>query len=191
MPATYVPPASANDPDFAEAWAQKLDSPGGMADISRDIKTVEMSFDNDRSTLQSQDRAERRAEREQQRARASGEQPSGLGEDDLQPGGNPAVAALASGQPRRTGQIRPFMDTANPAISGVPRREFAFYFMASCVGKACASDRARRAHAPTARRASGVKSSTAGTPSSRPGRKAHNCSLSGGTAGVSPARAEA
>ena len=39
--------------------------------------------------------------------------------------------------PRRTGQIRPFVDTANPAISGVPRREFAFYFMASCVGKVC------------------------------------------------------
>ncbi len=44
---------------------------------------------------------------------------------------------------------------------------------------------ARQAHAPTAPRASGVKSSTAGTPPSRPGRKAHNCSLSGGTAGVS------
>ncbi len=33
---------------------------------------------------------------------------------------------------------------------------------------------ARQAHAPTAPRASGVKSSTAGTPPSRPGRKAHN-----------------
>ena len=51
------------------------------------------------------------------------------------------------------------------------------------------------AHAPaypsTARRASGVKPSTAGTPPSSRGRKAHNCSPSGGTGGVSPGRAEA
>ena len=107
----------------------------------------------------------------------------------------------APSSPRRTGQIRPFMDTANPAISGVPRRKFAFYFMASCVARlsespafaasAATPDRARRAHAPIARRASGVKTSTAGTSPSRPGRKAHNCSLSGGTTGVSPGRAEA
>ena len=51
---------------------------------------------------------------------------------------------------------------------------------------AATPDRARRAHAPTARRASGVKTSTAGTSPPRPGRKAHNCSLSGGTTGVSP-----
>ena len=47
------------------------------------------------------------------------------------------------------------------------------------------------AHPPTARRASGVKPSTAGTPPSSRGRKAHNCSPSGGTGGVSPGRAEA
>ena len=52
-------------------------------------------------------------------------------------------------------------------------------------------DYARQAHAPTVPRASGVKTSTAWTPPSRRGRKAHNCSLSGRTAGVSPARAEA
>ena len=51
-------------------------------------------------------------------------------------------------------------------------------------------DYARQTHAPTVRRASGVKTSTAGTPPSRRGRTAHHCSLSGGTAGVSPARAE-
>ena len=48
-----------------------------------------------------------------------------------------------------------------------------------------------KATRPPVPRASGVKTSTAWTPPSRPGRKAHNCSLSGGTAGVSPARAEA
>ena len=99
--------------------------------------------------------------------------------------------AAASIRPRRTGQIRPFMDTANPAISGVPRREFAFTSWRPVLARSATPDRARRAHAPTARRASGVKTSTAGTSPSRPGRKAHNCSLSGGTAGVSPARAEA
>ena len=47
------------------------------------------------------------------------------------------------------------------------------------------------AHPSTARRASGVKPLTAGTPPSSRGRKAHNCSPSGGTGGVSPGRAEA
>ena len=48
-----------------------------------------------------------------------------------------ALQRVGFEEPRRTGQIRPLVDTANPAISGVPRREFAFYFMASCVGKVC------------------------------------------------------
>ena len=52
-------------------------------------------------------------------------------------------------------------------------------------------DRARPSHPSTARRASGVKPLTAGTPPSSRGRKAHNCSPSGGTGGVSPGRAEA
>ena len=42
-------------------------------------------------------------------------------------------------------------------------------------------DYTRQAHAPTVPRASGVKTSTAWTPPSRRGRKAHNCSLSGRT----------
>ena len=40
-----------------------------------------------------------------------------------------------SQDPRWTGQIRPLVDTANPAISGVPRRELSFYLTAPCVGK--------------------------------------------------------
>ena len=39
--------------------------------------------------------------------------------------------------------------------------------------------------------AAGVKSSTAGTPPSRPSRKAHSCSLTGGMGGVSSCRTEA
>ena len=39
-----------------------------------------------------------------------------------------AVQEVASRarHPQWTGQIRPFVDTANPAISGVPRRELSF-----------------------------------------------------------------
>ena len=47
-------------------------------------------------------------------------------------------------------------------------------------------DYARQAHATTVPRASGVKTSTAWTPPSRRGRKAHNCSLSGRPAATSP-----
>ena len=37
--------------------------------------------------------------------------------------------------PHWTVQNRPFVDTANPAISGVPRLGVEFYFTASCVRK--------------------------------------------------------
>ena len=101
IPATYVPPPSANDPAYATAWAEKIEAPGGMVDISRDIKTVEMTFDNDRSTLQRNDREARSKEREQQQARESGEQPGAPGDaapgkGELQAGGDPGVAAPPS-----------------------------------------------------------------------------------------------
>ena len=53
-----------------------------------------------------------------------------------------------------------------------------------------ATDSNREPAVPAGRRrsvASRETSWTAGTPSSRPGRKAHSCCLSGGTDGVSPA----
>ena len=92
-----------------------------------------------------------------------------------------------------TPQIRPFPASRDGSLRFTSWRPVLARLSESPAFAASAAtpDRARRAQAPTARRASGVKTSTAGTPSSRPGRKAHNCSLSGGTAGVSPARAEA
>ena len=36
------------------------------------------------------------------------------------------VPVIRTQLPRRTGQIRPLVDTANPAIFGVPRRELSF-----------------------------------------------------------------
>ena len=59
-------------------------------------------------------------------------------------GGVPPMLALRQLQvPRRTGQIRPLVDTANPAISGVPRRELSFAsqhpVFASLSGPWCAS----------------------------------------------------
>ena len=66
--------------------------------------------------------------------------------------------------PRWTGQNRPFVDTANPAISGVPRRELS----------STSWTRVRARMFPQIQ-----------------GRKAHNGFLSGGTGGVSPDRAGA
>ena len=82
-----------------------------------------------------------------------------------------------------TPQIRPFPASRDGSLR--------FTSWRPVLARSATPDRARRTHAPTARRASGVKASTAGTSPSRPGRKAHNCSVSGGTTGVSPARAEA
>ena len=92
-----------------------------------------------------------------------------------------------------TPQIRPFPASRDGSLRFTSWRPVLARLSESPAFAASAAtpDRARRAHAPIARRASGVKTSTAGTSPSRPGRKAHNCSLSGGTAGVSPGRAEA
>ena len=92
-----------------------------------------------------------------------------------------------------TPQIRPFPASRDGSLRFTSWRPVLARLSESPAFAASAAtpDRARRAHAPTARRASGVKASTAGTSPSRPGGKAHNCSLSGGAAGVSPARAEA
>ena len=42
IPATYVPAESAANPAIAEKWAQQLETQGGMAEVSRDITSVEL-----------------------------------------------------------------------------------------------------------------------------------------------------
>ena len=66
MPATYDPPASTRDPVQTERWAAQMEKPGGMAEVSRDIVTVEKGFTDDRSAVQDAARKERAQERQQQ-----------------------------------------------------------------------------------------------------------------------------
>ena len=65
-----------------------------------------------------------------------------------------------------TPQIRPFPASRDGSLR--------FTSWRPVLARSATPDHARRAHAPTARRASGVKASTAGTSPSRPGRKAHS-----------------
>ena len=68
MPAVYVPPPQTQDPATQERWAQVLEAPGGMAEISQDITRAEMGFTNDRKETQSIASAERRQERQERAA---------------------------------------------------------------------------------------------------------------------------
>ena len=59
IPATYVPPESASDPAIAEKWAKQLETPGGMAEVSRDITSVELAYKSDRTETQREMRKHR------------------------------------------------------------------------------------------------------------------------------------
>ena len=42
--AMYIPPAAAVDSAYAEKWAQKMEQPAGMLEVSRDIATIEQGY---------------------------------------------------------------------------------------------------------------------------------------------------
>ena len=118
---------------------------------------------------------------------------------ELAVGGVEAVRRLEAVEPlergRRGGvaggERRVELADAVPLLGDTEETGVGGEVQASAAAPAFAASTAPRDRDPsTARRASGVKPLTAGTPPSSRGRKAHNCSPSGGTGGVSPGRAE-
>jgi len=107
MPATYVPPPSTQDEAYQGKWADRLESPGGMAEVSRDVTTVEQGFSDDRAQMRQLARAQACEDRLQQQARDDAGVP---GEGDLKPGGDPSVTppqarpAAAPAEPAQTQQ---------------------------------------------------------------------------------------
>ena len=93
IPATYVPLASTQDEKQIERWAKTLEAPGGMAEVNRDINTIERSFSDDRDAHRRELGRERRAEREHQRAEGA---PSDDERTPVSPGGDPTVQAPAA-----------------------------------------------------------------------------------------------
>ena len=101
MPAEYTPPASTQNAETREKWAQTLEARGGMSAVSRDVTTVERGFSDDRRELQRQMARERRQERENERAAERGHgQPAQAqatpADKPITPGGDPSVPAPPS-----------------------------------------------------------------------------------------------
>ena len=86
IPATYVAPVTATVPETCERWAQQLEKPGGMAEVSRDITSVEVSFKTDRDSTNREMRQERTQERNQAQQE---EQQAAHAQKPVQPGGDP------------------------------------------------------------------------------------------------------
>ena len=103
IPATYVPPESAANPAIAEKWAQQLETQGGMAEVSRDITSVELAYKGDRTETQREMRQERTQQRNEQRQQETQEAHA---HKPVQPGGDPGVETPAA---------RPASGPAQPA----------------------------------------------------------------------------
>ncbi len=94
IPATYVPAPTARNEAVAERWAAQMEKPGGMAEVSRDITSVEMAYRADRVSTQREMRKERTEERNQEQQQT--QQQSIAGHKPVQPGGDPAVGTPAA-----------------------------------------------------------------------------------------------
>ena len=114
IPATYVPPVSATNPDMAEKWAKQLETPGGMAEVSRDITSVELAYKADRTETQREMRQERTQQRNEQRQQ---ETQQAHGHKPVQPGGDPGVETPAARPASGPAQSAPSQerDQAQPA----------------------------------------------------------------------------
>ena len=94
IPATYVPPPTARNEAVAERWAAQMEKPGGMAEVSRDITSVEMAYRSDRVSTQREMRKERTEERNQEQQQT--QQQTIAGHKPVQPGGDPEVGTPAA-----------------------------------------------------------------------------------------------
>ena len=93
IPAVYVPPSAAMDPENRERWAKTLETRGGMGEIHQDIKGCERSFEADRENTRAA------AQRERRDMKKDGPDHGGPGGNDDPGGGGPGGGPPGGGSP--------------------------------------------------------------------------------------------